>query len=66
MKKNTIKAIEKRIANGEYQFFMGAYFYEVCDNGMIRRRAQEAGCTAVSDWEAVAHWDVETQNYKFF
>ena len=66
MKKNTIKAIEKRINHGEDQFFIGAYFYQVNINGMIRRREQEAGRTPVSDWEVVARWDAETKNYKFF
>ena len=66
MKKNTIKAIEKRINHDEYQFFIGAYFYQVNINGMIRRREQEAGRTPASDWEVVARWDAEAKNYKFF
>lgn len=53
MNKNTIKAIEKRIANGENWFYIGAYFYEVHIDGTIRRREQRAGYTPTSDWEIV-------------
>nr|DAI30335.1 MAG TPA: Fibronectin-binding repeat [Caudoviricetes sp.] len=53
MTKNTIKAIEKRIANGENWFYIGAYFYQVNIDGTIRRREQKAGYTPTSDWELV-------------
>ncbi len=53
MTKNTIKAIEKRINHGEYQFFIGAYFYQLCDNGILRRREQCPGYLPISDWELV-------------
>lgn len=53
MTKNTIKAIEKRINHDEDQFFIGAYFYQLCDNGILRRREQRPGYLPVSDWELV-------------
>ena len=53
MTKSTIKVIEKRINNGEDQFFIGAYFYQASINGVIRRREQEPGRTPTTDWERV-------------
>lgn len=65
MKKNTITAIEKHIANGETRFYIGAYYYEVNVNGMIRRREQCKGRTPTSDWELVANWDASDGKYVY-
>lgn len=55
MNANTIKAINKRIHNGETRFFIGGYYYELDVNGILRRREQVTGRTPTSDWELVGH-----------
>lgn len=60
MNKNTMNAIQRRIINGDFRFFLGAYHYECDINGMIRRREQQPGRTPTSDWERVGSWDPHT------
>ena len=63
---NTIKAIQKRIDNGENGFYIGAYYYSVdtC-NAWVRRREQRPGYTPSSDWERVCDlsYDPDTCHY---
>lgn len=54
LNKNTAKAVETRIKNGEYQFYIGKYYYEADTLlGVIRRREQEPGRTPTTDWKIV-------------
>ena len=57
MKKNTEKAIKKRLSSGETRFYIGKYYYEANINGMIRRREQKPGYLPTSNWELVYQWD---------
>ena len=57
MKKNTKKAIKKRLSSGETRFYIGKYYYEANVNGMIRRREQKPGYMPISDWQFVCKWD---------
>lgn len=60
MNKNTMNAIQKHIHSGETRFFMGAYYYERNENGMIRRQEQQPGRLPTSNWERVGSWNPHT------
>lgn len=61
MNKNTMNAIQKRINNGETRFYMGTYYYECNENGIIRRREQQPDRTPTSGWEQVSKWNPYTR-----
>nr|DAJ94288.1 MAG TPA: hypothetical protein [Caudoviricetes sp.] len=47
-------SVKNRIKNGELRFFMGAYYYEANENGILRRREQKQGRTPTSEWEVIS------------
>lgn len=53
---STIRSITNHAADGETDFRIGAYRYQVKADGSVFRREQAAGRTATSDWEKVAEW----------
>lgn len=63
LKKNTLTAINNRAAKGETDFFIGAYRYQIKDDGRVIRCEQVAGRTATSDWETVATWDAAADQF---
>lgn len=63
LNKNTITAINNHAAKGETDFFIGAYRYQIKDDGSVIRCEQVAGRTATSDWETVANWDAAADKF---
>lgn len=63
LNKNTLTAINNHAAKGETEFFLGAYRYQIKDDGRVIRCEQAAGRTATSDWETVANWDAAADRF---
>ncbi len=53
---STIRSITNHAADGETDFRIGAYRYQIKADGSVFRREQAAGRTATSDWSKVAEW----------